>query len=100
MTDSYHFVSRWRVKATTEEVYDILSQPLEFPRWWPAVYLDCRQTSAGATDGTGRCVQFHSRGWLPYTLRWEACTTEAEFPHRIAIEASGDFNGPGVWSFA
>jgi uncharacterized protein YndB with AHSA1/START domain len=100
MSNTYHFVTRWRVKAASEEVYDIISQPLEYPRWWPAVYLDCRQTTAGARDGTGRCVQFHTRGWLPYTLRWEACTAEAASPHRIVVEASGDLNGRGVWSFA
>jgi uncharacterized protein YndB with AHSA1/START domain len=99
MTDTYHFVSRWRVKATPEEVFDIISQPTEFPRWWPAVYLDARQITAGAPDGTGRRVHFHTRGWLPYTLHWEATTTETERPRRIAIEATGDFNGSGVWSF-
>jgi uncharacterized protein YndB with AHSA1/START domain len=100
MSDTYHFVSRWRVKASAEDVYDIISQPLEYPRWWPSVYLDCRQTTAGALDGTGRCVQFHTRGWLPCALHWEACTAETAMPRRIVFEASGDLNGRGVWSFS
>lgn len=99
MTNTYHFVSRWRVKASTDEVYDIISQPLEFPRWWPSVYLDCVETAAGAPNGTGRCVQFHTKGLLPYTLRWESCVTEAAAPRRIVFEAAGDFNGRGIWSF-
>lgn len=99
MANPYHLVTRWRVKAAAEEIYNIISQPVEYPRWWPAVYLDCRQTAVGTPGGTGRCVQFHTRGWLPYTLRWEACTTEVEAPRRIVFNASGDLNGRGEWNF-
>ncbi len=99
MTNTYHLVSRWRVKARAEEVYDIVSQPLEYPRWWPAVYLNVREIAPGGRGGVGRRVRLHTKGWLPYTLRWEATTTAAESPRRIAIEASGDFNGKGVWTF-
>jgi hypothetical protein len=99
MTNTYHFISRWRVKATPEEVYDIIGQPLEYPRWWPSVYLECRETSFGKPNGTGRCVQFHTKGWLPYTLEWEACTTETIPSRQIAFNATGDFTGRGVWSF-
>lgn len=99
MRNTYHFVSRWRVKASAEEVYDIVSQPLEYPRWWPSVYLDTQEISPGATSGTGRRVRFHTKGLLPYTLTWESCVTEAVPPRRIVIEAAGDFNGRGIWSF-
>ena len=92
MSNSYHFVTRWRVKALAEEVYDIISQPAEYPRWWPAVYLDVRETA-------GHRYQVHSKGWLPYTLRWEFCTTEVVPSRRIVIDAAGDFDGRGVWSF-
>jgi hypothetical protein len=99
MTSTYHFVSRWRVKASVEEVYDIIGQPLEYPRWWPSVYLDSRVTAAGAPDGTGRRTRFHTKGLLPYTVQWESSVTEALPPHRIAFEGGGDFNGCGIWSF-
>jgi hypothetical protein len=100
MTGStYHFLTSWRLKASPEEVYDIIGQPLEYPRWWPSVYLDCRETASGSPNGTGRCVQFHTKGWLPYTLHWQACTTEAVPSARIAFDASGDFTGRGIWSF-
>jgi uncharacterized protein YndB with AHSA1/START domain len=99
MTAAYHFESLWRVRARAEEVYDIMSQPLEYPRWWPAVYLEAKELSAGAPNGAGRRVSLLTKGWLPYTLHWEAVTTEAEPPRRIAIEASGDLEGRGVWTF-
>jgi len=100
MIDTYHFVTRWRVKAGAEEVYDIISQALEYPRWWPSVYLDSREIAVGAPHGAGRRVRFHTRGLLPYTLQWESCLTETAPPRRLVFEAAGDFDGRGVWSFA
>jgi hypothetical protein len=97
MASTYHFVSRWRVRASIAEVHDIISQPLEYPRWWPAVYLDARETTL--PGAACRRVEFHTRGMLPYTLIWQAAVAE-NTPERIVIEASGDLEGRGVWSFA
>lgn len=38
--NEYQFTTRWQVKGTAEEVYDILNDPTDLVRWWPAVYLD------------------------------------------------------------
>src|SRR3954471_1507168 len=35
---------------------------------------------------------------LPYTLRWEALTIEAQRPGRLTIQAFGDFEGRGIWT--
>ena len=70
MTNSYYFITRWRVKASAEEVFAIISEPLEFPRWWPAVYLE-------AQDLGDRRVRFHTRGWLPYTLWFETAVIDS-----------------------
>ena len=43
-------------------------------------------------------MQLHTKGWLPYTLTWNARTVESVPPSRIAITASGDFAGRGIWS--
>jgi len=96
MPGTYHFVSRWRVRATVPEVQDIIGQPLEYPRWWPSVYLAARETTWPGS--LIRRVEFHTRGMLPYTLIWEAAAVERT-PERIVIEASGDLEGQGVWSF-
>src|SRR5437588_7101520 len=76
MANHYHFITRWRVKGTAEEVYDILSEPLEYPRWWPSVYLMVR-------EGQGHRLNLLTRGWLPYTLAWQSTTTESRRPSRI-----------------
>jgi uncharacterized protein YndB with AHSA1/START domain len=98
VTNSYYFIARWRVKASAKEVFSIISEPLEYPRWWPAVYLEAKEMMPGEARGVGRRVRFLTRGFLPYTLRWESTVLEAESPHRLVVRATGDFDGRGIWS--
>ena len=94
----YHFVTHWRAQGAPEEVYDLLDDPADLPRWWPAVYLDVKQIGAGDAQGLGKAFELHTRGWLPYTLRWQLRTVEKKRPHRLVIEAQGDLVGRGVWT--
>jgi hypothetical protein len=41
----------------------------------------------------------YTKGWLPYTLRWQFRVTEAQKPLGFSLEASGDFQGRGIWKF-
>ncbi|MFN8548032.1 MAG: SRPBCC family protein [Candidatus Eisenbacteria bacterium] len=97
--NDYHFVTRWIIAGTREEIYDLIGDAAALPRWWPSVYLDARVVEPGEASGVGKRVQLFTKGWLPYTLRWEFVVTEALRPERTAIEASGDFVGRGVWNF-
>lgn len=94
----YRFVTEWRVQGTREEVFTILERPQELSRWWGAVYLDVRVLSAGSETGVGRVVSLHTRGRLPYSLRWQLRVTDADRPAGFGFEASGDFEGTGRWS--
>jgi hypothetical protein len=98
LSNHYHFITRWRVRGTAEEVYDLISAPMDYPRWWPSVYLQTEEIAHGDERGIGRRVRLHTKGWLPYTLRWESCSTESSRPNRLAIRAIGDFDGRGIWS--
>jgi Polyketide cyclase / dehydrase and lipid transport len=98
--NEYHFVSHWTVRATVAEVYDVLARIIEFPRWWPSVYLDAREIEPGERDGRGKTFSLHTRGYLPYTLRWQLRVADLRPPAGYAIEASGDFVGKGVWTLA
>lgn len=99
-TNAYHFVTRWRVQATPDEVYAVLDDATDFPRWWPAVNLGVVEEQPGDASGVGQVVRMHTKGWLPYTLTWRSRTIEKQPGRRIALEASGDFVGRGVWTFA
>lgn len=99
-TNEYHFITHWRVVSTCEEVSDILGEGADLPRWWPSVYLDVREIERGDEHGVGRVLDLYTKGWLPYTLRWRARGTESRHPHGYTIEATGDFVGRGIWTFA
>jgi hypothetical protein len=99
MSNEYEFLSHWRVEGTSGEVADILGDPLALTAWWPSVYLDVRELRPPDARGLGRRVALVTKGWLPYTIRWEFEVVESNYPHGFAIVASGDFDGRGVWTF-
>jgi hypothetical protein len=98
-SNQYHFISRWRVEGTCGEVADVLGDPVALSRWWPSVYLDVWEVRPSDADGLGRLVKLHTKGWLPYTLRWEFEVVESRYPYGFALIATGDFDGRGVWTF-
>lgn len=98
-SNHYHFISRWRVEGTCGEVADVLGDPVALSRWWPSVYLDVWEVRPPDAHGLGRRVKLHTKGWLPYTLRWESEIVESRYPNGFALTASGDFDGRGEWTF-
>lgn len=98
----YQFRTVWRVAGTAEEVADVLGDGAALPRWWPSVYLSVGMAAA-APDGNGPGVAppvaLHTKGWLPYTLRWTLTITEPVAPRGFALTATGDLNGTGRWTF-
>ncbi len=36
-SNEYHFLSRWDVEGTPQEVYEILDDAPSLVRWWPSV---------------------------------------------------------------
>jgi hypothetical protein len=97
-TNDYHFITDWRVRATVDEVFEILSDAEGFARWWPSVYLDVRVLKKGNEQGIGKRVSLYTKGWLPYTLRWEFEVTESS-ANGFSLAADGDFVGRGIWTF-
>lgn len=98
MSNDYHFITTWRVRGTSGQVADVLRDPLDLPRWWPAVYLSVEELTSPDDRGLNQRIRLRTKGWLPYTLVWEFVTTESRYPERFAIEAFGDFVGRGVWT--
>ena len=96
-TNEYHFFTYWRVQGTVEEVAQILGDAEGLTRWWPSVYLNVRELKPGDERGVGREVDLWTKGWLPYTLRWQFRVTEVR-PDGFTLEARGDFAGRGIWT--
>jgi hypothetical protein len=96
--NEYHFITNWRIRGTIEEVATILADARGLTRWWPAVYLDARVLEPGDERGLGTVVSLYTKGWLPYTLRWQFRVSEIG-AQGFTIEAWGDFIGRGIWIF-
>ena len=97
--NDYEFLTVWRVAGTPREVLDILGDAGTLARWWPSVYLAVLPLESGGPDGTGRAFFLHTKGWLPYTLKWKLTVTEPITEQGFAISAQGDLNGSGRWTF-
>ncbi|MDQ0663243.1 hypothetical protein QFZ35_001741 [Arthrobacter ulcerisalmonis] len=97
--NDYEFLTVWRVAGTPREVVDILGDAGTLARWWPSVYLRVERLDPGNPDGTGQTFFLHTKGWLPYTLKWQLTVTEPVTEQGLALSAHGDLNGTGRWTF-
>ena len=97
-TNDYHFITHWLVEGTIEEVSDILADAEALVRWWPAVYLDVKILKEGNENDIGKQIHLFTKGWLPYTLKWDFVVTENRRPNGFTIVANGDFEGRGIWT--
>ena len=97
--NDYRFTTVWRIPAQVDEVTAILSDSAGLPRWWPSVYLGVQTVAPGDERGLGKIVDLHTKGWLPYTLRWRLQVVDIR-PDGFTITASGDLEGRGIWTFA
>lgn len=96
----YHFVDRWRVKATIEEVADIIgASGTDLPRWWPSTYSNAIELDPGDDAGIGNIFTIRGRGWLPYSLRLRFTVLESNKPHGFVLAVAGDLEGTGEWTF-
>jgi len=98
-TNDYHFVDRWRVEGDVKEVADILEDALSLPRWWGSVYFDVKLLEPGGEGGIGKLIRLHAGGWLPYTLQINFRTIESRYPYGFSMDATGDLEGQGIWTF-
>lgn len=97
--NDYHFITEWRVPGTTQEIYKTLADAESLTRWWPSVYLEVKEIEPGEESGIGMVVSLYTKGWLPYTLRWQFRVSEVKPYSGFALEAWGDLAGRGEWRF-
>ena len=99
MGAEYRFLTTWDVPgATPAEMYDVIGDVTEYPRWWGDVFLQV--TGDAGPPRPGKTAQVLARGFLPYKLRWQLNVLEVEEARRIKFAVSGDFEGGGEWTFS
>ena len=89
----YRFITRWRVNAPTQIVWDILNDAMRYPEWWPC-YKRCRHLTPGVT-GVGSVSEYVVRGPLPYDVHYRVEVTHYDPPHEAAFTAAGGLVGDG-----
>jgi hypothetical protein len=89
----YRFITRWRVSAPRQVVWDILNDSLRYPEWWPC-YKRCHPLTPGGT-GVGSAGEYVVRGPLPYDVRYRLELTHYDPPYESAFRAAGDLVGAG-----
>jgi hypothetical protein len=99
-TNQYHFVTNWEFKSPIEDVFKLIENGADLPKWWPDVYLAAKAEKQGRDDRVGDKIHFHTKGWLPYTLKWTAEVISFRPPTHMEIKATGDFVGKGLWSLS
>ncbi len=97
--NDYHFIDRWRVEADIKEVADVLEDALSLATWWQSVYFEVKELEPGGAGGVGKLISLRAGGWLPYTLRINFRTTESHYPNGFSMDATGDLEGRGIWTF-
>jgi hypothetical protein len=95
-SSAFELVSHWRVPGDIETVFECLAGT-QIARWWPEAYREVHEVSLGDPDGRGRVLDVLTQGLILYAIRWRLEILDVHRPDRIAVRASGDLTGEGVW---
>jgi len=99
MAPEYAFLTRWRLRANAQEVFDVLADPFGLARWWPSVYLDVKELAPpDPTTGAGRVVGLGYERMASLHLAVELHRHHLDAPTGFRLVAHGDFEGTGVWT--
>ncbi len=89
----YHFLNRWIIDGSLEEVSAVLSDPGLTTEWWGCAHSASEVIEAGEADGRHRVIRFIAHGWLPYSLQYLFRVSDTDSCHGFIMEAAGDFRG-------
>ena len=94
----YRFVDHWAIKAPIEQVFDHVSDPTTYPRWWP-VYSQVEVVRNGSTSRQSQHARLVVKSALGYSLKLDVETTESNPPHYLKTVSRGNLEGTGEWTF-
>ena len=93
---SYSFLTVWKLRASLEDVWNVILLSEEWPQWWKGV----KEVKVIRKNDHGRgSITFYEMGTVFYSLKFMLKVVDTE-PHRyIKGIAEGDLIGTGVWEF-
>jgi len=92
----FHLVTHWHLDAPIRRVWEALSKPGDWPRWWRYVRA-VEQLAPGDDEGIGAVRRYTWTSRLPYRIRFDMRTTALQEPVLMEGVASGDLQGSGRW---
>ena len=95
----FHFITKWKFDTPIALVYEIIKDSSKLHDWCPSVYLDVKTTAPGFPNGIGKQVSLYTKGYLPYTLRWNFEVVQIIPNKKLVLDAYGDLEGVGTWAF-
>ena len=93
---TYAFLTRWRIAAPVERVWEEIFHVERWTRWWRGL-LRVEELVPGGADQVGRVCRLTWKGWLPYYLVVEMRTLRVQAPSLLESEARGALEGLGRW---
>lgn len=95
---AYSFITKWRVNAPINQVWDALYKQEDWPLWWKGV-KQVKIIAEGNGHNIGKKAFYTWKSVLPYTLSF---TIESVFVQPYDVmegKATGELQGRGVWMF-
>ncbi|UZR30841.1 SRPBCC family protein [Methylococcus mesophilus] len=93
--DHFDLVTRWRLDAPAEKVWQVLSDAERWPEWWPCVEA-VEKIDPGGTNGENSLWAYTWKTMLPYRLRLEFRMTRIAAPVLLEADVRGDVAGRGL----
>jgi len=92
----YKFVTRWKLDAPVQEIWDIISEIGKWHEWWRGV-LEVKIISEGSN---GKIRFAHTwQSFIPYKLKFVTEVTEIDPLKTIMATVTGELEGTGRWEF-
>jgi uncharacterized protein YndB with AHSA1/START domain len=88
--------TEWLLEAPIERIWEALTVPADWPRWWRYVQAVV-ELEKGDAEGLGALRRYVWSSCLPYRLSFDMRTTRVNRPFLIEGVAAGDLNGNGLW---
>jgi hypothetical protein len=92
----YVLTSRWRLAASPQRVWQLLTDIERWPRWWRRVRV-AHVIEKGREGGVGGVATIEWSSALALRIRLRLITTQCEAGRHLEALAEGDLRGRGSW---
>ena len=98
MAVHYNFITRWKIKAPLEHVWNAIYDSEQWPNWWKGV-MEVNEISNGDAEGINSVKEYVWKSRLPYTLAFKMKLKKKEQFKMLSGDAFGELEGTGTWYF-